>query len=50
MISIQFASQVSLRREDIESFDRFPFDLPALRSMDKIGLHPKVIFFFGENG
>jgi predicted ATPase len=50
MISAQFASQVSLRRDDIESFERFPFNLPALRSLEKIELHPKVTFFVGENG
>ena len=50
MISTQFASQVSLRRDAIESFERFPFNLPALRSLDKLELHPKVTFFVGENG
>ena len=50
MISSQFASQVSLRREDIESFDRYPFCLPAVRSLETLELHPKVTFLVGENG
>ena len=50
MIPSQFASQVSLRRDAIESLDRFPFDLPALRGMDTVAVHPKVTFFTGENG
>lgn len=50
MIASQFASQVSLRRDAIESFERFPFNLPALRGLDKLALHPKVTFFVGENG
>lgn len=50
MISSQFASQINLRRDAIESFERFPFNLPALRSLEKLDLHPKVTFFVGENG
>lgn len=50
MISSQFASRVSLRREAIDSFDRFPFKLPAVRALDRLDLHPKVTFFVGENG
>ena len=50
MISSQFASQVSLRRVDVESFDRYPFCLPAVRSLETLELHPKVTFLVGENG
>jgi predicted ATPase len=50
MISSQFASQVSLRREDVGSFDRYPFCLPAVRSLETLALHPKVTFLVGENG
>ena len=50
MISSQFASQVSLRREDVESFERYPFCLPAVRSLETLELHPKVTFLVGENG
>jgi predicted ATPase len=50
MISSQFASQVILRREAVESFDRYPFCLPAVRSLETLALHPKVTFFVGENG
>lgn len=50
MISSQYASQVSLRREAVESFERYPFALPAVRSLETLELHPKVTFFVGENG
>jgi predicted ATPase len=50
MIASQFASQVSLRRDTIESFDRYPFNLPALRDMETVEFHPKVTFLVGENG
>jgi predicted ATPase len=50
MISSQFASRVTLQREKVESFERYPFNLPAVRSLDRLELHPKVTFFIGENG
>lgn len=37
-------------RDKVESFDRYPFCLPAIRSLERIDLHPKVTFFVGENG
>jgi len=50
MISSQYVSRVSLLRDKVESFDRYPFCLPAIRSFDRIDLHPKVTFIVGENG
>ena len=50
MISSQFASRVALRRDKVDSFERYPFNLPAVVSLDRIELHPKITFFVGENG
>ncbi|SHN10966.1 Predicted ATPase [Duganella sacchari] len=50
MISKQYVSQVRLRADDIESFDRYPFCLPTVRHLDVLELHPKVTFVVGENG
>ncbi len=50
MISSQYASHVSLKRDTVESFEQYPFSLPAVRSLNKLELHPKVTFFVGENG
>lgn len=50
MISTQFVSRVTLQRDKVDSFDRYPFCLPAVRALDRIDLHPKVTFFVGENG
>ena len=50
MISSQYVSRVTLRRDIVESFDRYPFSLPAVRDLDVLDLHPKVTFFIGENG
>ena len=50
MLSSQFVSRVSLLRDKVESFARYPFCLPAIASLERIELHPKVSFFVGENG
>jgi predicted ATPase len=50
MISNQFVSRISLKTELIDSFDAYPLNLPAVRNLDAIELHPRVTFFVGENG
>lgn len=50
MISSQFLQRMSLRRDTVESFERYPFNLPAVCSLDRLDFHPKVTFFIGENG
>ena len=50
MLSTQFVSRVTLLRDKVPDFDRYPFGLPAVRSLDHIELHPQVTFFVGENG
>jgi predicted ATPase len=41
---------VRLVREDVPSFDEYPFSIPALRGLDELALDPKVTFLIGENG
>jgi predicted ATPase len=50
MISTQFVSQLQLRKEDVPSFDAYPFSLPVVRNLDVLKFHPKVTFLVGENG
>ncbi len=50
MISTQFVSQLQLRKDDVPSFDAYPFSLPAVRNLDVLKFHPKVTFLVGENG
>ncbi len=50
LVSKQFVAEISLKREEIDSFDGFPFCLPAVRVLDRLELHPAVTFFVGENG
>ncbi|GHA78596.1 hypothetical protein GCM10009007_19630 [Formosimonas limnophila] len=50
MISSQYIRQISLRRDAIDDFNRYPFSLPAVHHLDTIKFHPKVTYFVGENG
>jgi predicted ATPase len=46
----QFVIEVKLRREEVPSFDDYPFALPAIQALHELRLHPSVTFFVGENG
>ncbi|WP_218511503.1 AAA family ATPase [Variovorax sp. dw_308] len=50
MISSQYVGRITLRRDKVDSFDRYPFSLPAIRSLEQIDLHPRMTYFIGENG
>jgi predicted ATPase len=41
---------VRLLRDEVPSFDEYPFTIPAVRSLDELELDPKVTCFVGENG
>jgi predicted ATPase len=41
---------VRLVREQVPTFDEYPFSVPAIRGLDELALDPKVTFLIGENG
>lgn len=45
-----YLRSVRMRREDIESFEVHPFDVPVIRCLEELAFHPKVTFIVGENG
>lgn len=45
-----FLTDVVLDRDNVPSFEEYPFNLPAFSKLDRLKLHPKVTFFIGENG
>ena len=45
-----FLKTVTLRREFVDSFDVYPYSIPAIRHLTTLTLHPRVTFFVGENG
>ena len=50
MPSNQYAIEVRLKRDQVPSFDGYPFSLPAIRNLDVLPLHPAVTMLVGENG
>lgn len=45
-----YISSVTLKRDTVPAFNKYPFSLPAVRGLDSLELHPAVTFFVGENG
>lgn len=45
-----YLKTVSIIRENIESFDHYPFSIPAIRNFHQIEFKSNVTFFVGENG
>ncbi len=45
-----FLRKVSLLKDQISTFSRYPFSIPAINNLDTIDFHEKVTFFAGENG
>jgi predicted ATPase len=45
-----YLRSISLKRENIESFNDYPFCVPAIYELDSIEFHEDVTFFVGENG
>ncbi|RHW35742.1 ATP-binding cassette domain-containing protein [Neobacillus notoginsengisoli] len=46
----QFIREIILKKEMVESDDRFPFQLPVIRNFQDLVLHPSVTYIVGENG
>jgi predicted ATPase len=45
-----YLREISLKREQIDGYEAYPFSIPAVRELDFIEFHPDVTFFVGENG
>lgn len=45
-----FVRSVLLQRDKVQSFDRYPFSIPAVRQLAELPLDPQVTVFVGENG
>ncbi len=45
-----FVSAIRLQRDEVPGFEVYPFAIPAIRTLDRLELHPAVTFFIGENG
>lgn len=45
-----YLKRITLLRDDISSFDRYPYSIPAISSLTELRLTKSVTFFVGENG
>ncbi len=45
-----FLKSVQLKRTLVESFDVYPYSIPAIKHLTSLEFHPRVTFFVGENG
>jgi predicted ATPase len=50
IIKRSFLNAVRLERGSIQSFAEYPFNIPAVRHLERLEFHPAVTFFIGENG
>ena len=46
----QYLRSIELKRNKIESFEKYPFCLQAIKNLTILEFHPKVTFIVGENG
>lgn len=42
MLAFQFVFHLTLQRNKVEAFDRYPFNLPAIRTLVPLELHPEA--------
>lgn len=45
-----YLMEVKLKRGKVPDFKQYPFDLPVVRHLDSLELHPHATFIVGENG
>jgi predicted ATPase len=45
-----FLKRITLERDNIPSFNKYPFSIPSIKNLHQLDLKNNVIFFVGENG
>lgn len=45
-----YLKEIRFLRNEVPTFEEYPFDIPAIRKLDTLALHPDVTFLVGENG
>jgi predicted ATPase len=48
MVSKQYVAEIGLKRDEVPSFENYPFSLAAMCALPTLELHPAVTFFVGE--
>ena len=50
METFPYLREIVLKRDKIESFDNYPFSIPAVKELDSLSFPSAVTFLVGENG
>lgn len=50
MIKNQFIRQVLLNKNEFTNTHEYPYDIPSIKYLKELDLHPNVTFIVGENG
>ncbi|NRB41788.1 MAG: AAA family ATPase [Pseudomonadales bacterium] len=50
MEALPYLKEIQLRRDLVESFDIYPFSIPAIKELNSLELGKHVTIFVGENG
>lgn len=50
MLKEHYLRSFELLRHKVRENDEYPFNLPVLKHLDKVELHPNVTFIIGDNG
>jgi predicted ATPase len=45
-----YLKEIAFNRNDVPSFEEYPFNIAALRKLEVLSFHPDVTFLVGENG
>ncbi|MDU4696932.1 MULTISPECIES: AAA family ATPase [Paenibacillus] len=45
-----YLRRIMLQRDEVPTFDDYPFHLPAVSSLGQLDFHPQVTYIVGENG
>ena len=49
-VTDMYLREVSLRRDLVQDWDAYPYNIPAIRHLDQLPFRRNVVFFVGENG
>ena len=50
MEPLPYLREIALKRDLVETFDAYPFSIPAIKEMDELQFDKEVTIFVGENG
>lgn len=50
MLTTQYIRSIKLKRDEVPTFKKYPFNLPSMKSFNELSFHPNVTFLIGENG